>query len=102
MVIFGATFGCALLSHSLRFHIEMNTYNSWFSGYFEYLEESNGFVLALELCKLQVYISFLSCCQDLFMNTNESFFVQQEHTKDKMFTLENNEEREIEDDYEDR
>lgn len=87
MILFGITFGGALLSHSFRFHIECNTYNSWFAHYFEYIEQSNGFVMALELCKIQLYMCVLSSCQDLYMNTSDSFFVRQEHAKDPQILL---------------
>lgn len=86
MLLFGFTFGGALLSHSFRFHVEMNTYNSWLNYLFEYSEETNGITLVLELFKIQMYLSIMSNCQDFWLNTHESYFVQQEHGRQPQLT----------------
>lgn len=90
MLLFGFTIGGALLSHSIRLHVEMNTYNSWFNYLFEYSEETNGIILAFELFKIQLYLSIMSNCQDFWLNTHESYFVQQEHGRQPKLTTNNN------------
>ena len=79
MILFGFTFGACLLSHSIRLHIEHNTYNSWFSHSFNYDEDSNGFIALFELCKVQVRLSVLSNTQELWFDTAESYFVMHDH-----------------------
>lgn len=83
MILFGFTLGACLLSHSIRLHIEHNTYNSWFNHSFNYDEDSNGFIVLFELCKVQVRLSVLSNAQDFWFDTAESYFVMHDHLTDE-------------------
>lgn len=68
MVFFGFTIGGAILSHSIRFHIEVSSVNKWFNYFLEYDESANGFRIILDLLKIQLYFSILSNCQDFWFN----------------------------------
>lgn len=68
MVFFGFTIGGAILSHSIRLHIEASNINKWFNYFIEYDESANGFRIILDLLKIQMYFSILSNCQDFWFN----------------------------------
>lgn len=92
MILFGFTFGTCLLSHSIRLHIEHNTYNSWFGHSFNYDEDSNGFILLFELFKIQIRLSVLSNVQDFWFDTAESYFVMHDHlTQEQINEIESEE-----------
>ncbi len=74
---FGGYFG--ILGHYIRFHIEWNTLFKWLDYQFVYDEESNGFIVSLELLKLQLYFCIASNIQDFWLATADSYYIRQDH-----------------------
>lgn len=75
MIIFGFGSYFSILSHAVRLHVEWNTHFNLFGYEISYNEQSNGVSIAVELLKLQVFVSILSNCQDLWFNTADSSLI---------------------------
>lgn len=80
--IFGfGTYG-GILGHYFKFHIECNTFFSWFDYLFEYNEAENGVRIMMELCKIQLFLAISSNIQDVYNYTSTSYFLRQERGED--------------------
>lgn len=100
MNIFGFGTYFNLLGHSIRLHIEANTYFNWFDWQLNYDESLNGARIMIEFLKIQTFIGIGSNVQDTWFFDSSSFFIRQDHDKmpKELKELADNELAQIEDD----